>query len=233
MERILWLAALLFAAGALSAADLQPHEGIAACARAFAETQAKAYGSRIHVEAGPIDPRLRLPRCRKMEAFYPPGERRLGSVTVGVRCLAPRTWTVYVPVNIAVTGKVLVARRYLPRGTRLRLEDFRLEERPLTHLPLGYMDDPQRLVGKRLKRPLPMGGVLRPSMLDIPPAVRRGAQVTLLYRGASFTVKAQGKALGRGKEGEQVKVRNLSSGRIVEGRIIAPGLVQVGDARAE
>ncbi len=206
---------------------MQPREAIEAAAQAFAQSQAQAYGSSASAKVGPLDPRLRLPRCGEtLEAFLPQQRKTLGNITIGVRC--PGTWTVYVPATVTVRGKVLVARRHIPRGTLLRMEDFRWEERALTGLPSGYLDNPQMVVGKRLKRPLPLGGILLPSMLDIPPAVERGSLVTILLERPLFTVKAQGKALQKGREGERVRVRNLSSGKVIEGTVAAPGIIQVG-----
>ena len=72
-----------------------------------------------------------------------------------------------------------------------------------------------------------MGGPVLSNMLKQPIILRRGESVSLLARSPTFEVRMEGKALMDGAVGDRVKVRNLRSKRIVEGRITETGTVLV------
>jgi len=58
--------------------------------------------------------------------------------------------------------------------------------------------------------------------------VHRGQEVDLLADHGAIQVKSQGEALGDGAVGNRIKVRNKSSGRIIEGTIRSAGIVEAG-----
>lgn len=180
------------------------------------------------VRVGRLDPRLRLHPCPvPLQAFYPPGARRQGSTTVGVRCPGSRPWTLYVPVRIIVEARLLVAARSLPRGTILRPGDLSLTRQDISAAPFGYLTDPARAVGKRLKHPLPAGAVVTETVLENRPLVKRGQRVTLVAETAGLSVRMAGTALMDGGVGERIRVRNIRSRRIIEGTVVEQGLVRI------
>ena len=225
---VLALIAVL-AAPAAGAGAIQSHAELRSAVQSFLESHPEVGGQeRWEVEVGELDPRLRLVPCdASLEAFAPPGSRLRGSTTVGIRCTGTATWTVYVPAKIAVYGDVVVTRHALPRGARLSSDDLTRVERELTTLPHGHLSDPERGVGLLLKRPLAGGAVLTPQVLESPRLVRRGERVTLVGAADGFEVRMAGEALGDGVEGERVRVRALSSRRVVEGTVISLGVIKV------
>jgi len=78
-----------------------------------------------------------------------------------------------------------------------------------------------------LKRPLPAGTPLRYGHVALPELVRRGQMVTLIAGGAGIEVRMQGKAMGSGAKGDRLMVTNLTSGRRVEGLVLADGSVKI------
>lgn len=181
------------------------------------------------VQVGKMDSRIRMPRCNEALVFFlPQGARRLGNVTVGVRCPGTAPWTLYVSAHIAHYRNVVVLARPLPRGAQLTRQDLRMRKRATTTLLSGYIADIDNAVGMRLKRSLPEGYVLVPRSLERRNLVRRGQQVTLLANGSGLEVRSTGKALSDGAKGEVIAVKNTSSGSIVEGIVSGDGLVQVG-----
>ena len=226
------LLGLLASPAAVLARDFQPLQDIRQAVQAFVESQPPPAGGTLQVTVGRLDPRLRLPHCREpLQAFLPPGGRLRGGTTVGVRCpesgADAKPWTVYVPARIGVRGRVLVTRHPLPRGSRITASDLEYREFDLTTLRRGYFTDQERLVGKILRQALPAGKVVSPEILDRPKLVRRGQEVTILATSGGFEVRMKGQAMMDGASGEIIKVRNLSSRRIVEGEIIAAGTIKV------
>lgn len=180
------------------------------------------------IEVGKLDPRLRLAPCgTPLSAAFPPGSRRVGSTTVGVRCAGPRPWSLYVPVRVRLYRQVVVMTRPVAPGQILTHADLRLEERNLDDLVSGFFTDPLRLVGMQMKRSIKPGQPLNRLSVAAPRLVRRGQRVTVLAVTGGLEVRVQGKALADGAQGERIRVRNLGTKRVVEAMVAAEGLVRV------
>lgn len=183
---------------------------------------------RTSVRAGALDVRLKLPRCdRPLEAFMRHGAVVRDRTIVGVRCAGVKPWKVYVPVNVVVTAKVIVARQPLSRGHLLTAEDLVAEDRDVTRSIRGYFTDASQLVGHRVKSPLLPGSVITPSVLEADKFVRRGQTVTLVVQGGGIDIAMAGKALADGALNQRIKVENLNSGRVVEGIVRSKEHVEV------
>ncbi|KFI21696.1 flagellar basal body P-ring formation chaperone FlgA [Nitrosococcus oceani] len=223
-----FLLALLPSYGLGLTKDNQSLAEIQEVAHNFVLKQARSLPGNIEVTPGSLDRRLRLPKCsHPLKAFFPSGSRPRGNTTVGVRCTGETPWTVYLSVKMAVYGKVLVATHAISSGFPLSLADLRLERRDLSELRQGYLNEPAQAVGKRLKRPVGLGAIITPGMLEIPKLIRRGQQVILMATAPGLQVNMKGQALEDAGAGEHIRVRNTSSRRIVEGTVTAAGLVQV------
>ncbi|MBS0002209.1 MAG: flagellar basal body P-ring formation protein FlgA [Thioalkalivibrio sp.] len=224
------LAALLLLAGSGAAAQ-EPQRNILAAATAFMEAAAAedhGAGFEVSVTAGPLDDRLRLRACAEgLEAFTAPGTRTAGNTTVGVRCHGPVSWTLYVPVQIEVHGEVVVLGQPLPRGSVLQPSHLRLERQDVGRLSNGYLGSLEEARDMVLRRALQAGTVLTPQVVEPPRLVERGQRVLLLAETGSVAVRVQAEAMGDGALGERVRVRNLSSQEIVEGRVLSHGVVGV------
>ncbi|MCG5493058.1 flagellar basal body P-ring formation chaperone FlgA [Ectothiorhodospira variabilis] len=224
------LCALALPPTALSS-EVEPHGNILKAAREFLTEQARQHHGdalEVRVVPGRLDPRLRLRACgAPLEAQLPPGGRMVGNTTVGVRCPGPAPWSLYVPMQINLRGEVVVLDRSLPRGTVLSSNDIRLEHRELNSLHSGYLVDPEGAQNMVLRRALSGGTVLTPHMVEPQRLVHRGERVTLISENSVVSVRMAGEAMADGSYGDRVRVRNLSSKRIVEGRVLSAGVVGV------
>lgn len=232
-HRTLLLPALLALFGtATAAADdaaLQSLESIRGAAESFlAEQVAPPPTGRTEITAGRLDQRLRLAACSEpLESFLPPSGRTVGNTTVGVRCNGEKPWTLYVPVRVALYTEVLVAARPLARGERVAAGDLMPTERDVSGVQGGYLTDPAQAVGHVVRRAVAAQAILAPKMIEAPHLVEKGQRVVLVAATGGVEVRMSGTALADGSLGEQIQVRNLSSSRVVEGRVIDQGTVQV------
>lgn len=218
---LLWLLPL-----AAAASDVQSVQSLADAARQFLAEQA---GSQARVVVDELDPRLRLPACTEaLETSFAPGARPTGRTNVAVRCRAPRPWSVYLPATVHAIEKILVSKRPLIRGITLTADDIALVEREsVGGVSAATLRTLEQALGQQLTRNVVEGTALTTDMVSPPLLVRRGAQVVIRARAADFEVSMPGTALGDGKEGGRVRVKNMKSQRIVEGYIMADGSVQV------
>ena len=220
-SRIVGIASLILltapVAGA-AAPQWQPIAEIAATAENHLRKHVGPSARRTDVRAGPLDVRLRLANCdQPLQAFLRRGARVSARTIVGVRCSGTKPWKVYVPVDVIVTAKVLVASRTLPRGHLLTTEDLVAEERDVTRTVSGYITEPSQVLGQRLKSQLLSGRMLTPALLEADKLVRRGQSVTLMVNNGGVAIRMTGKALSDGALNQRIQVENLNSGRIVEG----------------
>ncbi|PTX00407.1 flagellar basal body P-ring formation chaperone FlgA [Pararhodobacter aggregans] len=119
---------------------------------------------------------------------------------------------------------VLVAARTLRAGTLVEAGDVILLSDPA---PLGAAQSPDEAVGLEARvtlyarRPIPVASLGPPALVE------RNQLVTLIFQAGGLEIRADGRALGRGAEGETVRIMNLASRSTVSGTIAGPGLVSV------
>ena len=215
--------------GTNEAGKLQPLDSIRETVLEYLSAELAArHNLAPEIEVGSLDPRLRLTACSvPLEPFLPSGGKLVGNTTIGVRCSEPKDWTLYVSADVAVYDEVLVAGRYLARGTRVEAADLVPEKRDLAKLPYGYFVTPDDVIGMVTTRSVTRGAVLTPSSIKETPLVRRNDKVNIIATSGGLEVHAAGIALEDGRKGERIQVRNVNSKRVVEGVIIGPGVVEV------
>ena len=219
--------ALLLMAGGGAAAERQSLPVLHTAVIAFVTAQ-HAPGAKLQVIPDALDARLRLAPCgRALEAFWAPGSARTGQVSVGVRCAAPRPWTIYVPAQVKLTQRVVVAARALVRGQRLSAQDLRIDERDVGTLRDGVIHDPAEVAGYLMTRPLAAGRVLQAGALQAPTLVERGRRVRMAVHNQGVRITMTGLALEDGALGETVRVRNPASQRVVEGMVVGPAQIRL------
>lgn len=130
-------------------------------------------------------------------------------------------------LEVLARGAVVVAAVDLPLHRVLAREDLLLQVRPLKGLPADVAWDGEDLLGQRLVRSVRAGEVLRLGAVEPVPVVEKGAEVVLTLRYRGVVVTAVGRALEDGGQGEIIRVQNVDSGKILQGRVIGPREVEV------
>lgn len=233
MNRInstLVLALLLGMSINLSAKDqsLQSIEEIEHVAYIYGLSEAQAEYDNPQIAMEPLDSRLRLEECAsELEAFSNTHSRGLGNQTVGVKCHDPVAWTVYVPIKVKVFQSVVVASRPLAAKHIIRKGDLRIKQQDITAIRQGYIHETAHAVGQQLKYSVAQGTVISPKSLVTQKLVHRGEQIVLVAIAGAMEVRMSGIALSDATQGQRVRVKNISSERVVEGVVDAPGIVKV------
>src|SRR5690606_752829 len=84
--------------------------------------------------------------CAHLDVFLSNPQLR-SRMSVGVRCLAPQPWTLYVQATLAVEGFYYVANRDISVGETLTLDDLVGREGDLLRLARGVVVDPSQAIG--------------------------------------------------------------------------------------
>lgn len=221
---------LMGLAGVSKAGDtLQSHTSIILAVETFLKNQPGLDNpEQIEIEVGHIDSRLQLHACEAaLETFLAPGHKTLGKTSVGVRCSGPRPWALYVPANIDRYALVYQTTGALPKGHILRQRDITTVKANLARLNYGYFTDANDLIGKQTSRRIGQTKILTPNLVKAPLLVKRGEQVDLIAESGHYAIRMSGQAMMNGSQGDRIRVKNLSSQRIIEGIVTRRGEVTV------
>jgi len=112
-------------------------------------------------------------------------------------------------------------------GTVIAPEDLNWISMPDEKITPDMITETAQAVGRELRRDGAEGVLVRTRDLSAPRLVMRGGLVTLKVETPMFLITAQGRSLQDGAMGDVVRVTNTQSNRVVEGTVIAPGIVRV------
>lgn len=223
---VLWLGALWGGGATTGASAIQSLDSVQATAAQAVRQQYAMPGSRIEVTAGSLNLRLQLAECQlPLRAVIARDARPASRMTIPVQCPQQGGWTVRVPLQVQLFRHVLVTGRPLLRGDGVSAADVHGEERDVTRLGYGYIENLEQIAGRSLARAVASGSVLSPGMLGGRRMVRAGDHVEMVARLDGIEVRADGVALGSGDNGARLRVRNESSGKVVDAMVSAPGVV--------
>ncbi len=129
-------------------------------------------------------------------------------------------------VRLSWSQPAMVAARPLDRGTILAPGDMVLQTvRVLRSQAIA--SGPEEAVGRELQKSLSAGDPIPLNILAVPPILKRGDPVLIVFRRKGFLIEVRGEALDGGAAGDLVRVRNLQSRTVLRGVIIGPGRVEV------
>lgn len=223
---------ILLAWGSLSLpahahSSIEPLSTIRHQAVSFALAQARsAYpAAKINTRSVALDRQLRLAYCPRLNTTTNQSSIQSGTIVVKVTC--PGQWKIYVPVSIIAKIPVLVLNTSITRGTPIQRSMLQRQWTNLTNLSYGYYTNSKGIIGQDVSRNVSEGTVVTPSLLQAPLWIHRNQQVKIEVKTQGFSVSAKGIALQNAREGGVVNVKNMSSGRIVQGTATAPGIVRI------
>lgn len=126
--------------------------------------------------------------------------------------------------------KVAVLTKPVSRGEKLSRQLVNFVKMPATSIPPDAIteDEFEKFEGKLFTANLKRGKILRKANLEESWSIRKGQRVKIVWHDGALYIEAPGVALDSGKDGDRIRVRNLTSGKIVWGKIFR-GTVLVND----
>jgi flagella basal body P-ring formation protein FlgA len=121
-----------------------------------------------------------------------------------------------------------VAAAPVKRGDIITGEVIEMKKVNGTGISRDVLENIGDIVGHSVTRDIGQGEVFRQGAVVVPPVVRAGSRVTLVFRQGGLEATATGTATENGILGQEIKVQNESSKKLVAGKIIEPGVVSVG-----
>jgi len=208
--------------------DKQNLQDVRDAVKQFLTRESTGLPGTVTIEVGAIDPRLNLTNCVAIEPYLPGGSRLWGKVNVGVRCVSPQHWSIFIPSMVRVTGNYYVSAKGIMQGQTLTDADIAVTQGDLTSLSSGVVTDPSQALGHTSTMSLGAGIALRQDSLRLQQVVLQGQTIRLVSHGDGFKVSTDGLALNSASEGQLVKVK-INSGQVLSGTAKAGGVVEVND----
>ena len=132
-----------------------------------------------------------------------------------------------VHVRMEVAFDVLVSSRALPVDTVIGSDDVRVIKRWLTREPLRTIATLEEALGKRVASSIRPNHEITRTMLREVPLVKKGRVVKMVLNNGTINITTLGQIQEDGRMGSSVRVKNISSQRIVYARVVGESLVQV------
>ncbi len=148
---------------------------------------------------------------------------------ISLRGELPETETFTLPIKVQVDEwrDVPVAARPLDKGATIANEDLVMARMKNTSLPRDFVKSTDSIVGYVTSSRIGIGEVFQQTKVQVPALVTAGSRVTMIFRSKLFEASASGVALESGGIGQEVKVRNDQSKKVVSGRVNESGIVVV------
>ena len=196
------------------------------------------------VVLAPLDPRLQVKACTSPLAMDLPFA---SPDTIRVRCTQP-AWQLY--VRVSVTGRVaataapapapakaepapvekrqvLVAAVPLQRGMSLTAAHVRLVDVDASSMPVNVLEQVSQVLHAEVVRDVRPDTPLRSQDIRPTVLVKRGQMVLMsIGQAQGFQISARVEAQQDGRYGEQIKLKNRDSGRMLTGLVKGPNQVQ-------
>lgn len=177
----------------------------------------------------PHQNRLRVPEGARFEVRFENRRNQLGALNVSVMIIdgPEEKLARRVVVSVDRFTEVVTLNRDGKRGSHVRSTDLTMNRVAESSVPRGAIINVENAIGAILKRTVRRGDTLRSNWLDIPPVVLRGQRVRLIAKRGSIRVSTMGETLSKGRSQELIRVRNLSSKKIITGRVTSDGNVEM------
>ena len=190
------------------------------------------------VQVAPVDTRIAVQHCQQNLQFDQPFPNQ---PAVRVRCAQPQ-WQLFVNLTSGQTStavnratpsapalhKVLVAKEVLKRGTVLSPSMFTPTEMPVAGMESQIISEAHLVKNMELVRDLTPNTPLRSYDVKTAVLVKRGQEVHVTAgEGQGFSITMRAEALQDGGLGEQIRLKNVESGRSLTGVITGPNAAKV------
>ncbi|SBS28049.1 flagellar basal body P-ring biosynthesis protein FlgA [Marinomonas spartinae] len=168
-----------------------------------------------------------LPTCKdkhiQIKNQRPSASKR---TTYSISCNNPM-WKSYLPVTQSILIPAFKTLAPINRGQAFTKQNIGIGNVDLTNLR-GQVYTPQNPpYGLVASRNLRINTFISDNVTQKPTLIKKGNQILITAKSGNITVKMNGIALQNGVEGQQIRVKNTSSGRIIYAKVVTDSEVLV------
>ena len=171
---------------------------------------------KISITAPKLDPRIHINDCDSNLKVNILENQNSRNINVKISCESKNSWHLYLPVKVTILLPVLVAASNLDKGAILDSDNTKVTFVEEYKIRGATLSDNESVLGARIKRNLQKDNAIYSNNICI---VCKGEIVTILANASSFQIKTNGTALSNGTIGEQVRIKNNRSGKVISARV--------------
>lgn len=201
-------------------------EQIESTAKSYLLQQTQNLNGNVRIDIRPFSPNAIFEQCDALQAALPPGAKAWGNTNLEIRCVSPRSWSLYIRAHVSVVGPYTVAKNNISVGHVISEDDLSEAEGDLTSLSPSILIHADQVVGAIARTPIVAGQTIRTQFIKFNPPVNAGQIVKVISKGAAFQVSNQGRAMNTAQFGEFAQVR-LQNGQTISGVAKSNGVVEV------
>ena len=206
----------------------ESHTEINQAATEFLLSSSKTLAGNVSVSLHPIDHRLNLKKCTLPLEIKPTGDAiKAGRNTLKISCSSPSPWRIFITSNVEVEKKVLVIKNFVKKGQLLTKEDISFRKVNVSRLHNRYLENDSSIIGKEVTRNLQAGSILTANNLTNPILIKRGDTIKIIAQRQGFKITMKGQAMANGSLSERIKVKNLTTKKIINGSVTSKHSVKV------
>lgn len=154
--------------------------------------------------------------------------RSLLRIRLLARCTDPGVPAQDFLLRATLSAQVLVLSEAVASGQPVGEAQVRLQRRELSQIGDALSTLEPGLAARASLRP---GQLLQKRLLVAAQLIKRGDAVRIQASRAGISVEGSGEALDSGARQALIRVRNSASGRVIQARVLGPGLVEPAELR--
>lgn len=182
----------------------------------------------LEVKISNTNNQLNLAQCQQpIRVSLPAGTSSQQISTLEMTCAGDQAWHVYVPIDMKILTKVVIAKQTIPAKEIISEDMLDFAQYDKNSLFSGYYKQTKDLVGQTPSSTIVAGTVLNRKNVQPPILINRGQIVSIVSKRGTIMVKASGVAKSSGAFNDTIQVLNPSSKRLVEGVVVSSSTVEV------
>ena len=225
----LMMAMLLLGSTHASAIPLESVDHLNALAKAFVEnTISVSPDDKLEVNTSQTSKNFTVAQCGvPITVNFPPNASQESASTVEMTCAGPQLWHIYVPIDIRIMTKVVVAKQPITAKETITEDMLDYAEYDKNRVFSGYYKNFSQIVGQEAVSMMAAGAIITKHSLQKPIVIHRNQNVAIVAKKGFIMVKADGIAKSDGGLDDMIKVFNPASKRTIDGIVVDSSTVDV------
>ena len=171
---------------------------------------------KISISQPKLDPRIHINECDSNPDINILENHNSRNINVKISCDSPSHWQIYLPMKINKMQPVLVAAGNLNKGTVLDSSNTKINFINTYKIRGETLSNNTKIIGAKLKRNIQKNSAIYTSNICV---ICKGDIISIIASSDTFQIKTNGTALANGTVGEQIRIKNNRSGKVITGQV--------------
>lgn len=182
-------------------------------------------GMRLVIANTPLTSTSKLAPCPTKIKASGGNTSKLSRQQLTLECAGTKGWPIKVSSDLQVLLPVVISTAVINRGETIQRNQLQTQETDIARIQRGFYHRLDQITGMGAKRRIRANQILSPDLIDQPQLIKRGEKIKIIANRDGISASMPGEALEKGGEGEVIRVKNLSSGKTIEAKVVEAGVV--------